>query len=113
MTRINIRLDPESDEIIDYIAKRRKVAKAAVAKDLLMKNLSQKLLEVLLEDYKMGKIGLKKVIKLTKLPPLEIMEQIAKSGIEPPITEDLDDYTKEVTDRLIEKIKESKSPQKA
>jgi len=41
------------------------------------------------------------------------MEQIAKSGIEPPITEDLDDYTKEVTDRLIEKIKESKSPQKA
>jgi len=82
-----------------------------VAKDLLMENLSQKLLEILLEDYKTGKVGLKKVIKLSKLPPLEIMERIAKLGIEPPITEDLDDYTKEVTDRLIEKIKPPKSTQ--
>jgi len=110
MTQINIRLDPETDEIIDYIAKRRNVAKTVVVRELLAENLSQKLLSILLEDYKCGKIGLKKVIKLSKLPPFEVMEKIAKLGIEPPLTDDLDDYTQEITDKLIERMKSQKNP---
>ena len=56
--RIILKLDADTDEIIDYIARRRNVAKAVVARELLIENLSRKLLVILLKDYKYGKIGL-------------------------------------------------------
>lgn len=110
MTQINIRLDPDTDEIINYRANRRNVAKTVMVRELLAENLSQNLLSILLGDYKSGKIGFKKIIKLSKLSPFEVMEKIAILGMEPPLVDVLDDYTQEITDRLIEGMKPQIDP---
>jgi len=102
MTRINIRVNSEIDSIITYLASRRKVPKAIIARELLTENLSEKILPILLEDYRNGKIGIKYILKLTNLTPDEVMDKIANLNIEPPLTPDLDDYTQSVADRFIE-----------
>lgn len=101
MTQINIRLEDEFGEIIEYLAKRRNVPRAVVAREILVKNLSHAIFDILVEDYKDGKIGLKTVIKLSRLAPMDVMDKIAKLGVEPPISEELDDYTRRVADRLM------------
>ena len=104
MTQINIRLEDELGEIIEYLAKRRSVPRAVVAREILVKNLSHDIFDILVEDYKEGKIGLKTVIKLSRLAPRDVMDKIAKLGVEPPITEELDDYTKKIADKLMERL---------
>ncbi len=77
MTQINIRVNVEIDNIITYLAICRNVPKAIIARELLTENLSQKLLPILLEDYRNGKIGIKQILKLTTLTPEEVMNLIA------------------------------------
>ncbi len=108
MTQINIRLDDDTDDIIEYIASRRKVPKAVVARELLVENLSNKYLDILLNDYKEGKIGLKRLITLSKHSPREVMQKIAIMGIEPPISADVDDYTQKVADEVIVRMQKEK-----
>jgi len=105
MTQINIRIDTDIDEIIEYIAARRGIPKAIIARELLVENLTSKFLDILLDDYKSGKIGLKKLIKLSKISPADMLKKVSDLGIEPPIPEELDDYTKRIADKVIEKMK--------
>jgi hypothetical protein len=101
MTQINIRVDPEIDALLSYLASRRNVPKAIVAREFLLDNLTQKIFPLLLEDYKYGKISLKKIIQLTNLTPDEVIDKIAELEIEPPIPPEIDDYTKTVVDRFL------------
>ncbi len=101
MTQINIRVDPEIDAILSYLASRRNIPKAIVAREFLLDNLTQKILPLLLEDYRNGKIGLKKIIQLTNLTPDEVIDKVAELKIEPPIPTEIDDYTKSVADRFL------------
>ena len=105
MTQINIRVNTNIDKIISYLASRRKVPKAVIARELLSENLTQKILPILLEDYQNGKIGIKNILRLTNLTPDEVMDLIAGLGVEPPITTELDDYTQSVADRFIARYK--------
>ena len=105
MTRINIRIDEELDELFNYLSEKMNIPKAVYVKRLLLENIREKILPVLLKDYEQGKIGLKKIIKLTGIEPSELLEIISKSDIECPITPEIDDYTSEITEKLIEKLK--------
>jgi len=101
MTQINIRVDPEIDALLSYLASRRSVPKAIVAREFLLENLTQKIFPLLLEDYEKGKISLKKIIQLTNLTPNDVIDKIAELKIEPPIPPEIDDYTKNVVDRFL------------
>ncbi|OLS14946.1 MAG: hypothetical protein RBG13Loki_1422 [Promethearchaeota archaeon CR_4] len=101
MTQINIRVDPEIDALLSYLASRRHVPKAIVAREFLLENLTQKIFPLLLEDYEKGKISLKKIIQLTNLTPDDVIDKIAELKIEPPIPPEIDDYTKNVVDRFL------------
>ncbi|MHA1732675.1 MAG: hypothetical protein ACTSU5_12090 [Promethearchaeota archaeon] len=107
MAQINVRISEEQDEIIEFLAKKKKISKAQVARELIEEGLTSKLLPLLLSDYARGKVGLKKIINLTNLSPGEVMDEIVKAGIEPPIPGDVDDYTRSVTDRLLERLTRS------
>ncbi len=74
-----------------------------------MKGLSQDLLPLLLKDYQEGKISLKKIVLLTKLSPIEILRKISTMIEEPPISPEVDDYTKQVADQLLKQWKNKKS----
>jgi predicted DNA-binding protein len=104
MSQINIRIEKELDDLFTYLSDRMDIPKAVYVKKLLLENLREKILPVLLEDYKQGKIGLKRIIKLTGIEPNELLELISKSDIECPITPEIDDYTERITDELINKL---------
>lgn len=105
MTQIIIRIDEELDELFNYLSEKMNIPKAVYVKRLLLENVREKILPVLLKDYEQGKIGLKKIIKLTGIEPNELLEIISKSDIECPVTSEIDDYTSEITGKLIDKLK--------
>ncbi|MHA1651026.1 MAG: hypothetical protein ACTSYB_12595 [Candidatus Helarchaeota archaeon] len=109
MTQINLRLNEEIYKIISYLAEKKSVSKSEIAREFLMKGLSQDLLPLLLKDYQEGKISLKKIVLLTKLSPIEILRKMPMMIEEPPISPEVDDYTKRVADKILEQWEIKKS----
>ncbi|RLI61501.1 MAG: hypothetical protein DRO88_12975 [Promethearchaeia archaeon] len=105
MHQINIRVNKEINQLLEYLAKRKNISKAVCTRQILIDQLTDKILPILLEDYKQGKIGLKKILHLTSLTPDQILEIIVKENIEPPIEADLDDYTDEIAQQIISEEK--------
>ena len=96
MQQINIRVKKEVDDLITYLAKKRRIPKAVYAKQIMLDNLTEKTLPGLLNDYKEGKIGLKRILKLTSITPDELLDKIVELQIEPAITSEIDDYTADI-----------------
>jgi len=101
MKQINIRLNDEIYEVIDYLARKKNVPKSEIARELMMKSLMDILLPILLIDYQEGKISLKKIIKFTGLSPIEVMRKISTSIDEPPISPEVDHYTSKIADEVL------------
>nr|MDO8116588.1 hypothetical protein [Candidatus Sigynarchaeota archaeon] len=109
MSQINIRVDKDQDELFEYLSGRQNLPKAVYVKQLLLENLQEKILPILLKDFESGKIGIKKILRLTGISPRELLEIIARSDIECPITPEIDNYTASVADEIAEKMKVQKS----
>lgn len=105
MTQINIRVDDNLDEIITFLAQAKKTTKASISKELIQKALNVELLPILSDLYKQGKISLKKIVLFTGLDSNEVIEKISKLIDESPITPEIDDYTSEITKKIIEQLK--------
>nr|MDO8088804.1 hypothetical protein [Candidatus Sigynarchaeum springense] len=104
-SQINIRVEKELDELFKYMSERMAIPKAVYVKKLLLENLREKILPILLKDYEQGKIGIKKILLLTGIQPDELLEIISKSGIECPITPEIDEYTGKIAGDLINKLR--------
>jgi len=109
MQQINIRVEKEIDNLMEYLARREKMPKALYVKQMLLENFTVKVLPILLSDYQAGKIGLKKILKLTSISPDELIDKIVELKIEPPITPEIDEYTRKVADEIVNKIKNKKN----
>lgn len=105
MSQINIKINEEIDQLLNYIAQKRKIAKSTLAKEIFLENLQDKILPILLKEYEQGKIGLKKIMRLTGIDVDELLAKIIESDIECPITPEVDDYTTKFTEDLIKKTK--------
>ena len=108
MQQINIRVEKETDNLMEYLARREKIPKALYVKQMLLENFTVKVLPILLSDYQAGKIGLKKILKLTSISPDELLDKIVELQIEPPITPEIDEYTRKVADEIVNRIKSKK-----
>ncbi len=108
LTQINIRIDPDSDEILTFLAALRKVPKTVVAREFMLDGMSQKLLPSLLELYRVGKINVKKIAAIAHLTPKEVFQKIAEAGIEPPIPDRVEQYSESVGKLLVEAVKSGK-----
>ncbi len=93
------------DEIITLLATEKGTSKALVARELLSQGLNQVLFPVLAQLYEDGKISIKKIIALTKLHPVEVLELLPKYLKKSPITPDIDKYTSGVTEKIIARLK--------
>lgn len=105
MNQINIRVNSEVNGLLEYLAKQKNIPKTVYAKQLLLDQLTTKIIPILLEDYQHGKIGIKKILKLTSLTPDQLLELFIKNKIDPPIEPKLDDYTFKVAENIIKKNK--------
>ncbi len=104
MSQINIRVDKDQDELFEYLSGRQNLPKAVYVKQLLLENLREKILPILLKDFESGKIGIKKILRLTGMEPRELLEIIEHENIECPITPEIDDYTASVADEIAKKL---------
>ncbi len=105
MSQINIKINEELDQLLNYIAQKRKIAKSTLAKELLLENLQDKVLPMLLSEYERGEIGLKKIMQLTGIDADKLLSKIVELDIKCPITPIVDDYTTKITEKLINKMK--------
>lgn len=103
--QINIKINEELDQLLNYITQKRKIAKSTLVKELLLENIQDKILPELFEEYEQGNIGLKKIMRLTGIDADRLLAKIVELGIECPITPEIDDYTTHVTEELMKKIK--------
>lgn len=75
-------------------------------------NLKEQLLLKLLKDYEEGQIGLKAIANLLGMSLDEILNHIISNDIECPITPEIDEYTKKITDNIIQRLNLEKDFQK-
>ncbi len=104
MVQINIRIDETLDDIITFLAEERKVSKSIIARDLLDAGKNQVLFPILAQMYKDGKISLKKIVTLTGLHHVEVIECLSKALEDAPLTPTNDEYTGKVTERILKSL---------
>ncbi len=100
MTQINVRVDELTDRFINYLATRRKVSKGTIVKEFLAKGIAAQALPILLDDYQKGRVSVKVISQISGLSPSELLDVIAKQRIDPPIPEEIDDYTSKCAEKL-------------
>ncbi len=104
MVQINIRIDKTLDSIITFLAEERKVSKSMIARDLLDAGKNQMVFPILAQMYKDGKISLKKIVALTGLHHVDVIERLSKVLNEAPLTPENDAYTGKVTERILKAL---------
>jgi hypothetical protein len=104
MVQINIRIDKTLDTVIAFLAEERKVSKSVIARELLDAGKNQVLFPLLAKMYKDRNISLKKIVTLTGLHHVEVIERLSKLLDDAPLTPENDEYTGKVTERLLKSL---------
>ena len=104
MGQINIRVNDQMDHLFQILADNEKKPKALVVKEILVKNLREKLLYQFLKEYEKGKISLKKISLLFDMTPQELFQEISDADIVCPITPELDEYTTTIMEKIINNL---------
>src|SRR5271157_1136301 len=104
IVQINIRFYNTLDSIITFLAEDRKVSKSVIARELLDAGKNQVVFPFLAKMYKEGRISLKKIVTLTGLHHVEVIERISKLIDEAPLTSENDAYTGKVTERILKSL---------
>ncbi|HME53542.1 MAG TPA: hypothetical protein VKM55_15055 [Candidatus Lokiarchaeia archaeon] len=102
MTQINIRVEKGTDEILDFLATHQGLSKSTIAKRMLNEGINKVLFPAVAQLYKEGKISLKRIVDLTKMNILDVLENLAPFLDDAPITEDIDDYTSDIAKKVME-----------
>jgi hypothetical protein len=104
MVQINIRIDETLDAIITFLAEERKVSKSIIARDMLDAGKYQMVFPILAQIYKDDKISLKKIMALTGLHHVEVIERLSKALDDAPLTPENDVYTGKVAERILKSL---------
>ncbi|MFX0098968.1 MAG: hypothetical protein ACFFCS_05260 [Candidatus Hodarchaeota archaeon] len=104
MVQINIRIDKTLDAVITFLAEQRGVSKSLVARELLDEGKNQMLLPTLAKMYRDGKIPLKKIVTLTGLHHVEVIERLSSILDDAPLTPENDKYTGKIVELILKSI---------
>lgn len=96
MKQINLYIDDKIFKALRYFAREIDIPTSTLAKQIAIPKIRNFLVEKSIEDYKTGKIGLKKAWKLSRIGFFEFVNELVKRDIEPPLSEKIQDYGKEV-----------------
>ena len=103
MDQIGIKLQIEDIKFLEWYSKRTANSKAGIYREATLHAFQKWKINILLKEYKDGKIGFKEMCNLGNLTLLEGMKIIEIEQIEPPITDLMDEYTEKLT---LENIKQ-------
>ncbi len=102
MAQINIRVEKDTEEILNFLAENQGVSRSTIAKKMLNEGINKVLFPAVAQLYKEGKISLKKIVHLTKMRILDVLEHLSLYLDDAPITEDIDDYTSGIAKKIME-----------
>jgi len=100
MKQINLYVDEKSFKSLKYFAKEIDIPTSTLAKQIAIPEIKNFLIGKSIEDYKSGKIGFKKAWKLSRIGFFEFVNELVKRDIEPPLSEKVQDYGKEVRKKI-------------
>ncbi len=101
MAQINIRLEKDTEEILRLLAEHQGVSKSTIAKKMLNEGINKVLFPAVASLYKEGKISLKKIVDLTKMDILDVLEHLSALLDDAPITADIDEYTSGIAKKVM------------
>ncbi len=102
MAQINIRGEKDTEEILTFLAEHQGVSKSTIAKRMLNEGINKVLFPAVANLYKEGKISLKKIVDLTKMDILAVLEDLSAFLDDAPITADIDEYTSSIAKKVME-----------
>jgi DNA-binding transcriptional regulator GbsR (MarR family) len=102
MAQINIRVEKDTEEILTFLAEHQGVSKSTIAKKMLNEGINKVLFPAVASLYKEGKISLKKIVDLTKMDILDVLENLSALLDDAPITADIDEYTSGIAKKVME-----------
>jgi DNA-binding transcriptional regulator GbsR (MarR family) len=102
MAQINIRVEKDTEEILAFLAEHQGVSKSTIAKKMLNEGINKVLFPAVANLYKDGKISLKKIVDLTKMDILDVLENLSTLLDDAPITADIDEYTSGIAKKVME-----------
>jgi hypothetical protein len=109
MPTVRFRIDPQTDDILSFIAAQKDTSKALLAREILLQGLNEVLFPMLAQLYQGGKISVKQIIALTNLRPVEVLEKLAATIDHSPITPEIADYTRDVADQVIQYLQDQRA----
>ena len=79
--QLNLRLDPRVMQDLEAIARRDRVARTELARNILLEGLDRRRLDSALERYREGEITLERAAMEADLPLYDMMDEAARRGI--------------------------------
>ena len=101
MKQISFKLSDEDIDFLEWYSKKTGTPKGSFYRQLTINEFKREKLNLLLNEYKIGAIGFKKMCNLGNITFSEGMLLLEKDNIEPPIPAIVDDYTTKVTNQNI------------
>ena len=100
MKQITMRMSDEDIEILTLASEKINSPVSSLYRQITSEVFNEWKYDKLFQFYSEGKIGLKKLFKLSKMTFGELLLELEKRDIEPPITKEMDEYTKKIRDSL-------------
>ena len=117
MKQVSFKLPEEEMKFLEWFSKKTGTPMGSFYRQITLEEFKKEKINLLLNEYKIGAIGFKTMCNLGNLTLTEGMLLLEKENIEPPIPAIVDDYTEEVSNRIIQNkdfsvFKEGKKPKR-
>lgn len=83
MKQINFRINEDGYTIIKEMADKNNLSVAELSKQLILEKMKERRLELALDLFSKGKIGLKRAWKISGITPFEFRRELIEKDIEP------------------------------
>ena len=102
MKQVSFKLPDEEMIFLKWFSKKTGTPMGSFYRQITLEEFKKQKIKVLSNEYKIGALGFKTMCNLGNLTLTQGMLLLEKENIEPPIPALVDDYTEEVTTRIIQ-----------
>jgi hypothetical protein len=108
MAQLNFRIEDEIDEFVSLMSDLERKSKSSIGKDIFMKGIEIIMLPYLAELYRIGKISIKHISKITHIHPSEVISKVADLIDDIEINPELVQYSAEIAKKMDPFLKQAK-----
>lgn len=100
MNQISLRMAEEDIKILQMVSDEMNTPIASLYRQATLRTFKEWKLDQLFRLYSIGRLGLKKAWKLSRMTWPEFLLELERRQIEPPISELVDEYTDEIRKKI-------------